>query len=210
MIATAPLRPLATPARRARVPEKAQDGPHVHAHDLSTQIVIPCEPVSQPVRQAQDPLANRGIGQHVVNEVGRAFRHAAPTATRTEAASFAREWHQAIVAAGVTVKPGKSGGQTPTREEVTKLALHESRQPFPVTQRGRLRAEGLEVITHNLQEDALCGIARLVGSGCLGHAKRARVRRAARRRAECGRNRAILSSHAAIPAPSMTPFDRER
>jgi hypothetical protein len=88
MIATTPLRPLAMPARRARGTQKTEDSAHLHTHDRATQIVIPREQVSQTIGQTQDPLPNRGIGQHMVDEVGRAFRHASPAATRTEAASL--------------------------------------------------------------------------------------------------------------------------
>jgi hypothetical protein len=188
--------------------QKAEDGTRVHTHDRATQIVIPREQVPQTVRQAQHPLANRDVGEYVVNQVSRAFGHASAAAAGTESAALARERYEPIVATRVAVKAGESRGQTPTREELPKLAFDKPRQAVAVAQRGRLRAERLEMITHELREHALCRIARLVSSGCLEHARRARVRRAARRRDECGRNRTISPSPVAIPAPPKTHRDR--
>jgi hypothetical protein len=79
-------------------PQEAEDGSHVHAHHRATQIMIPREPVPQAIREAQHPLPNRDVGQHMVNEVRRAFGHAAAAATRTEAPPLARERHEPILA----------------------------------------------------------------------------------------------------------------
>jgi hypothetical protein len=153
-------------------------------------------------------LPNGNVGQHVINEVRRAFGHAATAATGTEATPLARERHQPIVAARVAVEAREACGETPARQELAKLPLDKPGQTFPVPQRGRRRAKRLEVILHEVVEDAVCRIARLVASGCLGHARRARVRRAARRRDECGRNGTISPSPVAISAPPRTHRDR--
>jgi hypothetical protein len=93
------------------------------------------------------------------------------------------------VAAPVTAEARESRSETPAREKLAKLPFDKPGQAFPVAQRGRLRAEHLEVILHEVVEDALCGIARLVDTGRLVHAWAARARCATRKRDECGRNR---------------------
>jgi hypothetical protein len=57
------------------------------------------------------------------------------------------------VAARVAVKTGKSRGQTPAREELSKLALNESRQAFLLAQRGCLCAKRLKMITNDVIEN---------------------------------------------------------
>ena len=55
----------------------------------------------------------------------------------------------------------ESRGETPAGEELAKLPLDKPGQTFPVPQRRRLRAKRLEVIAHDVIEDALRRIARL-------------------------------------------------
>ncbi len=74
------------------------------------------------------------------------------------------------MAARVAVEARESRGETPAREELAKLPLYKPGQAFPVPQRGRVGAKRLEVILHEVVEDAVCGIARLVDAGRLGHA----------------------------------------
>ncbi len=127
------------------------------------------------MREAQHPLPNGDIRQHVVDEMRGPFGHAAPTATGTEPAPFAREGHEAIVTAAVAVEARESSRETPAGEELAELPLDEPGQPLPVPQRRRLQAERLEVIADNLEQDALRRIARLVAGRC-GHARRVRPR----------------------------------
>jgi hypothetical protein len=180
MIATSPLRAIDHAVAPRALTQKPEHDTHVDSDHRSTQIVIPCEQVPQAIREAQHPLPNRHVGQHVVDQVRRTFGHAAAAATRAKAASLARERQEAIVAARIAVKTGESCGQTPTREELAELALNESRETFTVPQRGRLRAKRLEVITNEMIEDALRRIARLVGASRLGHIQRAGGRHASR------------------------------
>jgi phage protein Gp37/Gp68 len=74
------------------------------------------------------------------------------------------------VGARVAVESGEPGGEAITREELAKLAFHESREAFSFTQRGRLRAEGLDVIPDDRVQDALNRITRLIPRGRATHA----------------------------------------
>jgi hypothetical protein len=64
------------------------------------------------------------------------------------------------------------------------------------------------VISHDVVEHAVRGIARLVGAGGFGHPSCARARRATGERSECGRNRLAACSMMAIPAPPTRCTDR--
>jgi hypothetical protein len=70
-------------------PQETEYGSHVHPHNRATQVVIPREQVPQTIREAQHPLPDGNVGQHMINEVRRAFGHAATAATGTEAAPLA-------------------------------------------------------------------------------------------------------------------------
>jgi hypothetical protein len=66
-------------------PEKAERRPHEHPHDCSTESMVPHEQVPQLIRQTEEPLPNRHVGQHVIDEMHGAFGHAATAATRRTA-----------------------------------------------------------------------------------------------------------------------------
>jgi len=68
--------------------------------------------------------------------------------------------------------------QTPAREKRPELPLHEARQALAVAQRGRVRAEGFEVVPDQAVEHGVGGIARLIGDGVRKHVRRARAGRA--------------------------------
>ena len=99
----------------------------------------------------------------MVDQMRSAFRHAAPATARTDRAALTRKRQQAIEAARRTPKPREAACQTAAAQEVAEFLLDESRQPFPVTQTGRLRAKRLEVIADHLEQHAVHGSARPVG-----------------------------------------------
>ena len=101
----------------------------------------------------------------MVDEMRSALRHAAPATARTDRAALARKRQEAIETAPGASKPSETARQTATPQKVAELLLDESRQPFPVTQTGRLRAERLEVIADHLEQHAVRRIARPVGLG---------------------------------------------
>ena len=60
-------------------------------------------------------------------------------------------------------------GEPATLQKVPERLLNESRQAFSVAQTRGLRAEGLEMIAHDLVERALRGIPRFVARGGPDH-----------------------------------------
>jgi hypothetical protein len=174
--------------------QKPKHGTHVHGHHRPTEIVIPGEQVPQAVRDAQDPLPHRHVGKHVIDEMSRTLRHPSAAAAGTESPSLTREGHEPIVPAPVAVKAGESGRQAPAGQEVAELLLDKSGEPFPVAQRRRLGAERLEVFEHDLMEQALSGIARLVACGRLDHTPHVGGRDANRRREHSGPKRVARPS----------------
>ena len=75
-------------------------------------------------------LAHSYARQHGVRPSPGGLRHASPSTRRAEAASLAREGHQAVVFAGVTDEPREPGGRIAAAEEPRKLAPHEAGQPL--------------------------------------------------------------------------------
>ena len=75
----------------------AQETEHrseIHGHDRPTEVVIPGEEIPNPMRQAQHPLPHGHVGKDVIDQVGSAFGHPAPTAARTESAPASRSGWQ--------------------------------------------------------------------------------------------------------------------
>lgn len=143
---TAPLRPsYAVTARAApEEPEHRADG---HAADRAAQVMIPRQQVPQPMRQAKHPLTDWHVGKDVVDEMCRAFRHAAAAAPRTEPAALTREGDESIQRAGGAPKASEAASQTAALEEVAKLLFHKAREAFAVTQRRGLGTERLEMVS---------------------------------------------------------------
>jgi hypothetical protein len=131
--------------------------------------VVPRELVANAGRQAQDPLPHGHVGEDGIDEVRGPLGHAAAAAPRTDP-SLARERDEPIQAAGGPAEPCEPAGQPSTAQELAKLLFDEPRQTLAAAQAAGLRAEGLEMIVHDLAERALCGTARLVRNGRPGHA----------------------------------------
>jgi hypothetical protein len=155
--------------------QKAEHHPERDADNRPTEMVVPRQLIAQPIGQTQDPLSDRYIGQHVIDQVRGTLRHAASATRCTEAASLARERHQPIVAAAVAVKPREPCGQAPAGEKFSELLLDETRQAFPVAPQGGFRTERLEVIADDAVEHGLQRIAGVIG---VGGQRTARTRRA--------------------------------
>jgi len=86
----------------------------------------------------------------MIDQVRGPFGHPPAAAAWTESAPLARERHQSIQPASVTMKATEPGRQTAAAQEIAKLLLDEPRQPFALSQRRSLAAEGLEVLEHDL------------------------------------------------------------
>ena len=171
------------------LPQEPEHHAQRDSDDGATQLVIPGKQVPQPMRQTQHPLSNRHVGEHVIDQIRRTLGHAATAAPRAEAAALARKGHEAVQSARGAPEAGEAAGQTATPKEVAELLLDKSREPFPVTNRCRVRAKRLEMVPHDLLKDARRGIARLVCARRLRHAQSSGAPRANKRnpsiRREC-------------------------
>src|SRR5207249_641107 len=83
------------PATRAAAIEP-EHGAHRDAEDRAAERVIVGEKVAQAVRQREHPLAYGDVRQDVIDEVGGLLGHPPAATTGTEAASLARERHEAL------------------------------------------------------------------------------------------------------------------
>ena len=62
--------------RGARVvPQLAEHGAEEHGAHPPAQIVVPRQPVPEPVRQTQDPLSHRHVGKDMIHEMCGPLRH---------------------------------------------------------------------------------------------------------------------------------------
>jgi len=113
-------------ARQPLTPRLAAIGAAQRAHgDVqhgATQAVIVGEPVAQPVRDREDPLADRHVGrQHAIHEVCRALGHPPSAAARTDRAALAREGNQALERTVPAAYSREAVGQHPAAEEFSEL-----------------------------------------------------------------------------------------
>src|SRR5207253_3374475 len=101
---------------------------------------------------------HRDVGKHGVHEVSGQLRHPPPATTRTEAASFARERHEALEGTGFAPKAREASAERAAREELPELALDKAGQTATVGAVGDLAQERFQVVADEAVEDgALCG-----------------------------------------------------
>jgi len=152
--------------------------PHVDGEDFAAERVIPREKVAEAKRQAQDPLAHRYGGQHVVDEMCGALGHPTTATRRTHGARFARERYQPLRMARLAAKAGEAAGPHATSQELAELALDERRDAAGALggreKRGEMRA-------HDAVEHRVLGGA---GAIRLDRSARLAVRVISRRRRE--------------------------
>ena len=166
------------------------------------------------MRQAKHPLTDWHVGKDVVDEMCRAFRHAAAAAPRAEPAALTREGDESIEPAGRAPKAGEAAGQTAAPEEVAKLLFHKAREAFAVTQRRGLGTEGLEMVSVYPVQDGGRGIACCVSGRWLRHASPSGARHATARNRESGLNVSCASDRSlrvtTAVAPSSDRSERKR
>jgi hypothetical protein len=104
-----------------------QQGARVDREHGATELVVPCEEIAEPVRQAQHPLAHWDMRQDAIHETRGTLGHAPPSAARTEAAALARERNQPLESAVTTAEPCEAMRQDAAREEIPELSLDELR-----------------------------------------------------------------------------------
>jgi hypothetical protein len=112
--------------------QKPEHGADEDGDDPAAHVVMPRQLIPQAVGQTQHPLPYRDIGEHMIEEVGRALGHPATPTTGTKSAALTRKRDQSVEAAVVAVKPREATRQPSTLKEVPELPLNESRQPFTV------------------------------------------------------------------------------
>jgi hypothetical protein len=71
--------------------QESEHRPEIHRHDRQTEIVIPGEEIAQPMRQAQDPLANRDVWKHVISCASRSGRPSLRSRSRSRSCS--QRWY---------------------------------------------------------------------------------------------------------------------
>jgi len=160
------------------------------------------------VARAGAQEAEHGAEEHVIEQVGGALGHPAAAAAWTHRPRFARERYQPVEAAVAAAKPREPAGERATPQKVPELLLDEPRQAFSVAQTRGLRAEGLEVIAHDLVERGLRGTPRFVGRRGRGHSKPKSGRRASDRSEESGQNREGDDAEVAVSARLPAGEDR--
>jgi hypothetical protein len=143
-------------------PKRAEHRTHEHTRDRPTQLVVPCEHVTQLVRQAQDPLAHRHFWKYVIDQVRCSLRHSSPAAARTDGPALTGERDKPIETARAAVKAREPASKKSAAQEPSKLLLDESRHAVPFVGATRLGAERFEMVAHHLVQHALCGSLRPV------------------------------------------------
>ena len=90
--------------------ERAEHRAYEDAGDGPAQRMIPRQHVPQAMRQTQYPLTERYLREHVIDQVRRAFGHAATAAARAHGAPLTRERHEPIEAAASATEARKATG----------------------------------------------------------------------------------------------------
>jgi len=117
-----------------------------------------------------DPLAHRDLGNDMIDEVGRRFRHTAGPTSRAKPSPFTGKGHQLLMGALPAPQPQKSMREDPAFQKCLELVCDKLRQAGP----GFLfdvGQEGVEVILDHLVQGGLFGTPAFIGGwrtrGCL-------------------------------------------
>ena len=129
------------------------DRPVQQAGDTPAQVVVPGQHIPDPVRHTQDPLADRDVGEDVVDEVRSTFGHAPTATTRTEPPPLARERDEPLGLAVTAPEPSEPAGQEAAPQEPAELILDEARQPVTAPEPGGFGPERFEMIPHDRVQD---------------------------------------------------------
>ena len=161
--------PLALCAPAKRREERTEEG----AEDFAGERCVVGAAVAERVGQRENPLADGHFRKNAIDEVCGGVGHAPAFAGRTETTPLARERDEAIVAAGVAVKPQEAVSQDSAPEVRAQLLLDESgRRAIAFA---CARQEGLELLTDDRVERGLLGSVPLV-RWCGARDEEARVR----------------------------------
>ena len=144
---------LRAPAQRAC--ERADE----RREDVRAQPPIVGQRVAQGPRQRAHPLANRHLGQDLVHEVRGDVGHAAGQARGAEAAAFAREPDEQLVAAAGAREPDDAVLEPTAAQVLVEIAHDEARQTALLL--GPLE-QAWPVLAHERVEERVLGTAARV------------------------------------------------
>ncbi len=122
------------------------------ASDCRQHVGTECHEAPKLEGKGQDPLAHRNVRYHAVDQVSRRVAHSTSGTTRTDAAIFAREGDQKIVAAAVAVTAHETARKDAAPHVVAKLVLDVARHG-PFVSLACEREKGLEVLAHDVVQD---------------------------------------------------------
>jgi hypothetical protein len=140
-------------------PLEGEHGAHEHGQHGAAETMIVGDPIAQPVRQGQHPLADGQPAEDAVDEVGGERTHPSPAAGRAEAASLAGERDQNLTLATGAAKARKAARHHAAGEKLAQLPFHEARQALTAAAQSRLGEKRLEVLAHHLMQDGFLGPA---------------------------------------------------
>jgi hypothetical protein len=108
------------------------DGIEKDAQSAVEGFAVVLEVVAQPLGQGEHPLAHRQTGQDMLGEVGGGLRHPPGVARGADAAAFAGEGDEKVMAAFVTAGAGEPVGQDATLQVASQFPFGVRRHaPLP-------------------------------------------------------------------------------
>ena len=131
---------------------RAAERAHEDVQHRATEAVVVGEPVPEPVRNREHPLADGDVGgQHVVDEVHRALGHPPPPAARTDRAALARERDQPLERTVPASYAGEAVSEHSAAEKLPELVDDEAGHPTAV----RFGVQGREEFDEVRADDAV-------------------------------------------------------
>ncbi len=160
---SAALRGPQSPMKSSAPPVFGEEGPQERAEYLTRESRVVGAAVAERVGQRENPLPNRHLRQHPIDQVRCGIRHAASATRWTEPTALAREGDQSIVPAVVAVEAQEAMRQDSAAQERAQLLLDEAGRGL--LSASRLCEEGLEVLAYDLVEQGSLGLVALVLDG---------------------------------------------
>jgi hypothetical protein len=140
-------------------PLEGEQCAHEHGQHGAAEAVIVGEPVAQPVRQCQHPLADGQTAKDAVDEVGGERTHAPPAAGWAEPPPLAGKRDQNLTLAAGAAKARKAARHQAAGEKLAQFPFHESRQALTAAAQTCFGEKRLEVLADHLVQDGLLGPA---------------------------------------------------
>jgi hypothetical protein len=136
------------------IAQHANNAPDEHTGDRPAKIVVRRQPVPQPVRHTQDPMPNRDVRKHPIDQVRGALCHPAPPAAWAE-----RTLHEKGTSRSnpqsPQMKARDAARQPAALDEIAERLLDKAGQALAVAQPGGVGSERFEVITDDAVQDGV-------------------------------------------------------